>query len=133
MASILIVDDDESQRLLMSALLEEQHTLFFAGDGEAALKIYETERVDLVISDLAMPRLNGLRLIRELAGRRERKPIIAISGAAADQLDLAEDYGARTTLFKPVQKEQLLAAVSEALEEETGKAGPWAGCAIGCG
>ena len=116
MGRILIVDDEESDRHLERSILERAgHTLFFAPDGEAALEAYRTHVVEVVITDLYMPRLNGLRLIRELKAQDPRVAVIAISGIAEDQLDLAEDLGAISTLSKPVAPEDLMAAVDEAL------------------
>jgi len=117
MGRILIVDDEESDRVLERSILERAgHTLFSASDGEAALEAYRTHVIELVITDLYMPRLNGLRLIRQLKAQDPRVAVIAISGIAADQLDLAEDLGAIRTLSKPVDPEALLEAVAAALE-----------------
>lgn len=112
MARILVVDDEELDRVLIRSILEpEGHHLLFAGDGQAAQKTCRETEVDVVITDLAMPRVNGLRLIRELREDHFDMPIIAVSGWAPDQLDLAEDYGANLTLFKPLDGEKLRAAV----------------------
>ena len=102
MATILFVDDDEMERVFAGELLEPRgHELLFAGDGEAALEIFAAEKVDVVVTDLAMPRLNGLRLIRRLRELDGHVPVIAASGVAADQLLLAEDLGAVAILQKP--------------------------------
>jgi len=116
MARILIVDDDEMDRVMERSMLDGLgHTLMFASDGDAALSVYEKEEPDLVITDLAMPELNGLRLIQEIMGLDPDARIIAVSGVSADQLDLAKDMGAIYTLFKPVEYGELLAAVEQAL------------------
>ena len=116
MARILIVDDEEMERVLARAILEGVgHDLLFAADGEAALKICRKEKVELVVTDLAMPDFNGLRFIKELRKEGIRIPVIAISGWAADQLDLAEDYGADVKMFKPTDGPELLEAVHEML------------------
>lgn len=115
MATILIVDDDEMERRLLQAFLEDQHELRFAPNGRVAEDIVQREPIDLVVTDLAMPEVNGLRLIRDLRERGETMPIIAISGVAPEQLDLAQDYGAGIVLFKPVHREQFLEAVDASL------------------
>ncbi len=116
MASILVVDDEEMERVLARTILEEAgHDILFAADGKAALKVCRAENVDLVVTDLAMPDFNGLRFIKELRKAGIRIPVIAISGWAADQLDLAEDYGADIRLFKPTAGPELLEAVHEML------------------
>ena len=126
MARILIVDDEEMERVMERSMLEGLgHTLMFASDGDVALKVYQKEEVDLVITDLAMPELNGLRLIQEIMEFDSDARIIAVSGASADQLDLAEDMGAICTLFKPVDYEEFLAAVTEALKDQDSPKDPW--------
>jgi CheY-like chemotaxis protein len=118
MARILIVDDDESDRLFERAVLQDKgHELWFASDGEVALSSYKNHGIELVITDLHMPKLNGLRLIRALKEWDPDALVIAVSGVSADQLDIAAEYGAVRTLFKPVQPEALLKAVGEVLTE----------------
>lgn len=116
MATILIVDDDEMERRLLESVLEEDHDLRFAANGRVAEEIVSKDSIDLIVTDLAMPEVNGLRLIRELRAQGETIPIIAISGAAPDQLDLAQDYGAGIVLFKPVHRKQFLDAVRHCLD-----------------
>ena len=114
MARILIVDDDESDRLFERAILEDAgHTLFFASDGEAALRAYRQHRIEIVITDLHMPNLNGLQLIRELKEIDPLATIIAVSGVAAGQLQRAQDLGAVKTIKKPVMPSELYAALQE--------------------
>ena len=128
MARILIVDDDEMDRLMERSILDGLgHTLLFASDGDVALSVYQKEDVDLVITDLAMPELNGLRLIQEILEFDPRARIIAVSGHNADQLDLAQSMGAVSTLFKPLEYAELLAAVETALKGlAAGEGDPWA-------
>ena len=65
MANVLIVDDEEMDRLLERTMVEDAgHTPFFANDGEVALKVYEEHDIDVVITDLRMPNVDGLRLIQ---------------------------------------------------------------------
>ena len=117
MAKILIVDDDEMDRVLLQACLEDRHHLMFAPNGQVAERIIRSEPVDVVITDLAMPEINGLRLIRDLRDSGEKLPIIAISGAAPEQLDLAQDYGANVVLYKPIDNDRINDAVSSCLRE----------------
>jgi len=128
MARILVVDDEEMDRVLVRAILESAgHELLFASDGDGALKLLREEQLDLVITDLAMPGFNGLRFIREMREEDFLHPVIAISGWAADQLDLAEDYGANASLFKPLDGRELLKTVDAVLDRPSGEgeADPW--------
>jgi DNA-binding response OmpR family regulator len=117
MARILVVDDEEMDRMLVRAILEAAgHELFYAGEGDSALQLLRDNPVDLVLTDLAMPDFNGLRFIKELREEGFRVPVIAVSGRAVDQLDLAESYGADLTMIKPIDEKHLLLAVNKMLE-----------------
>ena len=116
MALVLIVDDEEMDRVLERTILEKEgHQLLFASDGDTALKLCREEDVELVVTDLAMPDFNGLRFIKELREDGLYMPLIAVSGWAKDQLDLAMEYGADLSLEKPVDADELLKAVEIAL------------------
>ncbi len=115
MANILIVDDEEMDRLLGSRIIEEAgHTPFFAGDGEAALQMYKENDIALVITDLRMPKVDGLSLIRGIISYDPSAIIIAVSGLA-QHLDAAEEAGAAAGLVKPVTPQDLIQTVEEVL------------------
>jgi DNA-binding response OmpR family regulator len=115
-ARILVVDWEEEERVYLWSVLEDAgHEIFFAADGKAALEVWGRKEVDLVITELYLPELNGLRLIKELRARDPEGLIVALSEISADQLDLAADFGACQILFKPVAPESLLAGVNRAL------------------
>jgi CheY-like chemotaxis protein len=117
MARILMVDDEEMDRTLGRAVLEEAgHELLYAPNGNTALRIYQGQSVDLVITDLAMPSLNGLRLIEEIMAHDPAARIIAVTGVSPEQLDRAGALGAAKTMRKPYAPRQLLDAVTEVLE-----------------
>lgn len=117
MARILVVDWDEVERVHYWSVLEEAgHELLFAEDGQTALDIWEKKTPDVVVTELYVLQLNGLRLIKELMERDPNTRIVALSEISADQLDLAEDYGACSILYKPVSDEDLLMGVNKALE-----------------
>ena len=118
MANVLIVDDEEMDRLLERRIVEDAgHTPFFANDGEAALKVYEENKIDVVITDLRMPKVDGLRLIQDLLEKHPNAAIIAVSGAASDQLDMAEEFGALAGIIKPIQPEALMDTLEEVLSK----------------
>ncbi len=116
MARILVVDDDEMERLLGRTILEGVgHELHFAKDGADAMRIFRTEDIDVVVTDLNMPRIDGLRLIREMRDFDDRVPVVVVSGTESEQLELAQELGAVETLFKPVDPQKLIDAVAKAV------------------
>jgi len=123
MARILIVDDDEVTRIILGRILQDVgQEVAFAGDGLSALETLRRQDFDVVVTDLAMPGMNGLRLIRHLRETSGAPPVIAISGQNPEQLLLANDYGAVATLYKPVDRKRLQAAVADAYQARN----PWA-------
>ncbi len=118
-ARILIVDDDEADRIVLGTILERAgHETYFAEDGEEALREYGGHAIEVVITDLHMPRVHGLELITVLRDLYPRPAIVAISGTGSDQLDMAQAVGADATLIKPVDPYELLSAVTKAVAGE---------------
>ena len=117
MANILIVDDLETDRFCEAQIIEDAgHTPFFASDGEAAMTMYQENDIDLVITDLRMPKVDGISLIRGLLADDPAARIIAVS-SLAQHLDKAEEAGAIKGLVKPVDPEDLMETVQEILEK----------------
>jgi CheY-like chemotaxis protein len=117
MARILIVDDEEMERLLGRTALEGAgHQLLFAPNGEVALRTYQNHDIDLVITDLTMPDMNGMLLIEQIMAENNHALIIAVSGVSPEQLELAESIGANRTLQKPYGASELLEAVTQTLD-----------------
>jgi len=118
-AHILIVDDNESDRTILSAILERAgHETSVAADGDEAVSICLGISFEVVITDLQMQAVHGLELITLLRDLSPRPTIIAISGTGSVQLDMAEALGATVTLLKPVDPEELLSAVTDAIDGE---------------
>ncbi len=118
MARILVVEDDISEQVLLQQLLSKAgHTVVIAADGSQALDRIREDKIDAVVTDLRMPVLNGLRLIRELREAGDTIPIVGISGENADQLMLAQDYGANAGLVKPLNRDDLLAVLDRIVRD----------------
>ncbi|MDA0327913.1 MAG: response regulator [Gemmatimonadetes bacterium] len=115
MANVLIVDDDETDRLLMRTILGAAgHDLYFASNGQEALKLYLRHPIDVVVTDIQMPRGDGIELISALVGLDPDASIVAVSGQAPHKLQVAQLAGARLILPKPLTKEGLTDAVAKA-------------------
>lgn len=114
MATILIVDDDETDRVGLAAILEQAgHKVLVARDGNEALETFFAERVHLVVTDMVMPGRDGLGLISALREVDPGAPIIGISGKSPGRLEASKVFGARVVLTKPIDREEFLAAVHE--------------------
>jgi len=113
------MDDDAEIRSIIAAVLGAAgHEIAQAGDGDAGLKLYHPSRIDLVITDIEMPKKDGFDVIMALRGQHTRTPVIAISGGAAPTdpyLEMARLLGVAGTLEKPFRATQLLEAVAQAL------------------
>jgi CheY-like chemotaxis protein len=105
MARILVVYDDEADRILLRTMLaDEGHDVHLAGDGDEALALCRQRPVDVVMTDLQMPGVHGLELISHIRDLSPRPAIVAVSGTGETQLDVAEMIGADHTLAKPVEE-----------------------------
>src|ERR1017187_9927528 len=120
--NILIVDDHLTNLKLLCAQLEsEGHTVFEAHDGVDALALLERQRVDVVISDILMPRMDGYRLCYEIRkhARLRDLPIIIYTATYTSPGDekLALDVGADKYLKKPASVEILVVALHEVIAQ----------------
>ena len=114
--NILIAEDEKDIRNLISLhMKKENHSVFEACDGQEALEIFEKEKIDLMLIDIMMPRVNGISVIQKV---REIStiPIICITaiGSDSDKV-LTLGIGADDYLVKPLSPIELSARVSSHL------------------
>jgi excisionase family DNA binding protein len=115
---VLLVDDDEGVRRLLSSMLESAYDVEIAADGEAAMRLLREPdtRYDLLISDLKMPGMDGLALVREAHRVDSALPAIIITGYSSESSAIeALNIGVTGYLTKPFGAAQVLAAVAKAL------------------
>jgi CheY-like chemotaxis protein len=107
-AKILIVDDDGNLRTLLGlCFLRCGHSIVVAGDGAVGLQCVATHAPDLLVTDVNMPVLDGLELLRQLrADGHADLPVIVLT-ARSDQRDAAIVAGADAFLVKPVPLREL--------------------------
>jgi len=111
--TVLVVEDEPVIRELMSILLEDEgYAVHQAVDGLQALEMLEQHGVDLVLSDVKMPRLDGASLVHRLRSRGDAIPVVLMSAVYAE-VDLP---GVRF-LRRPVNCEHLLTIIAAALRE----------------
>lgn len=119
MPKILVVDDEATIRLLIRASLEGAgHCLLEAADGASALQMARSRRPDLILLDIALPRLSGLEVCRRLKAdpATAATPILVLTGFAQQaERQAAEEVGAQAFIAKPFSPAALLAQVDDAL------------------
>ncbi len=114
MARVLVVDDEEMEQVILEKFLEQEgHEVYFASDGEQAFKAYLKNDIEIVITDLNMPNVDGLEFIEAVLALFPGAVIIAMSGKGPDELESAKSAGARVALSKPVDPWRLLEAILE--------------------
>jgi CheY-like chemotaxis protein len=109
MPTVLVVDDDPDARRIFAGYLRAKGSVVFtAGDGRAAVEKSKTLGPDVVVMDLAMPRVDGFEAIRRLRASSWTRglPVVAVSAVPLTQ-DLAIAAGCDAYLAKPVDPEAL--------------------------
>ncbi len=117
MFSILVVEDDKNLNKMMAIRLrQEQYQVFAAFDGEQALDILEHEHVDLIISDIMMPNIDGYELTRKLRGANYTLPIL-MTTAKSQMEDLEKGFIAGTDdyMIKPINLQEMVLRVKALL------------------
>lgn len=123
--TILLVDDEEFIRDSASETLQDSgFKVITAENGRVAIDLFKKRpnEIDLVITDLMMPEVDGLETIREIKKVRRDVPIIAASGMAIDRSQEAINAGAALFVSKPFTAEKLLAAINGTLPQKASSA-----------
>ena len=118
MHTILVVDDEPNYQIVLSELLrDEGYEVFTADSGTAALPIVRDTDLDLVLSDMKMPGMDGIEFMRKIKEFNKELPVILITAfAEVEKAVEAMHLGAFTYLAKPFSNEQLLASIRKAIE-----------------
>jgi CheY-like chemotaxis protein len=130
MSHILLIDDSERVRETVRIMLESSgFDVSVAIDGVDGVNQFREDRFDIVISDVVMPRKDGLETIREIRDLSPNIPIVAMSGGThlsehgcaqgmtSYALSAAEELGATRTISKPFSREELLNVLRESVME----------------
>jgi two-component system response regulator AtoC len=114
---ILIVDDEDKMRRLLEILLRKKgHDVYQAKNGLQALNLLNQQAIDLIITDLKMPQLDGLGLIKKLYEQSSEIPVIVITAYGTIETAVeAMKYGACDYIVRPFELETVEAAVERTL------------------
>jgi DNA-binding response OmpR family regulator len=119
LASILVVEDDSALRRLVTTVLSRRNfSVAEAADGGQALDVLSTTAFDLVITDILMPEIEGLELVRYVRARHPSAKVMAVSGGGSHLVSytqLAKELGADEVLAKPFTPAELVAVVERLL------------------
>lgn len=120
---LLVVDDDDGIRTLLSDILQEQYDIIVASSGKEALELLKMQIPDLIICDIIMPEMNGFELIEQIKGQEltAHIPIMLLSSdASVDSKIESAHIGADAYLTKPFHEKHLLATVKQLLRNRKG-------------
>jgi CheY-like chemotaxis protein len=119
MATILVVDDSPVMQRLLTLMLERnEHEVIAAGSGREAVSYLESERVDLVITDVKMPDGDGLTLLQQLRAdnRHKELPVVVLTASGEEGIRrLAAQRGANGFLTRPTSSWELKEIVNHCL------------------
>jgi two-component system response regulator TctD len=127
---ILVVEDNvELAQWLGRTLRKEQYTVDCINDGAEADFALQSEKYNLVILDLALPKLNGREVLRRLRARHDATPVLVLTANNTVQSRVSElDRGADDYMAKPFEIEELEARIRMLLRRSSGQANPLICC-----
>jgi PAS domain S-box-containing protein len=112
---VLVVDDNNDMRNYMKSLLEQKFAVMTASDGANALHKIKDQKPDLIVSDIMMPVMDGIQLLREVKANPAiaNIPVILVSARAGEESTIEGfEIGAEDYLVKPFSSKELMARVS---------------------
>ncbi|MBU0675919.1 MAG: sigma-54 dependent transcriptional regulator [Proteobacteria bacterium] len=118
MQTVLIVDDEPNYRLILSELLQDEgYEVFTADCGEKAMETIKETDLDLVITDMRMPGMSGMELLKELKIFNQELPVIMITAFGEVEIAVAAmQAGAYNYLTKPFNNDELLVSIKKAVD-----------------
>ncbi len=129
MKTVLVIDDELTIRKTLVALLKKNYQIYEADSGTSALALAKNQAIDLVITDVMMPQMNGLAVIRALRQlpNHQHTKVICLSGVAKEEAMGVENLSASEMqalkidewLSKPLNPKGLLARVDQLLSEKS--------------
>jgi two-component system response regulator HydG len=131
-ATILVVDDEESNLLVMKKILEQEaYQVVTARLGTTALSLFRRQDFDLVLTDLRMPGVSGLELLRAIRKENSDVPVVMLTayGTVNDAVE-AMKHGAVDFLSKPLRRETILKCVQDTLARAVRSADQRAGAKL---
>ena len=123
--NVLLVEDSPEVSLSVREILSGAgHAVDDANNGKEGLDKLSSGTYDLVVSDIWMPEMDGIALLKEIRGAGNDIPVVVISGGAPNApltytAPLASTFGANAVIYKPFEKEELLKTIDAVLSGDT--------------
>lgn len=117
--SILVVDDNEEVRDLISYhLLNKGYNVLFACNGNDAMEVLKTEKIDLLLSDIRMPECDGLTLMKKVKAAEDINPVcFLMTGLSQIPLEEVKKIGVKKVFHKPINRTELFNIIHDALKD----------------
>jgi len=117
--TLLVVDDDSEQINILIKCLNTYANItqyFEANNGKQALEIIKhQDNIDLVISDIQMPELTGIELLKEIKNIRPQLPVLLVTGNYAYTKEYVKEHGGYDLLYKPYSLNKLVQLIRSAI------------------
>jgi len=119
---ILVIDDQEQARVSTAAVLEAAgHEVILADGGQSGLRELNCSQLDVVITEVLMPEVDGIAVVKAARAKQEDLWIVTTSGggrhlSANAALAIARAFGVDRVLYKPFRREELLAAIARDMQ-----------------
>ena len=129
MAVILFADDDPILREIVADMLRStEHAAIMAEDGQEVLRLLDTIAIDLLVTDMLMPNVDGVEVIMAVREKHPSVKVLAISSGgsvgASYMLHVAKVLGANATMQKPLELASFLSVVEDLLHDPASEAKP---------
>lgn len=121
MAGILIVEDDPDTLEILNVVLTRRFSgipVFMAANGRRGVELFDAEPADVVITDVNMPEMNGVEMVREMRARRPETRFVFITadaGRATLEHSVGDGFQLVHYLAKPISYQELFSAVEQSL------------------
>ena len=120
--NLLLVEDNLELRTYVRSIVEDNYIIHECGDGLAALSLLDTQKIDIIISDIMMPNMDGITMVQELKKQNKNTPIIMLS-AKSNQEDIVAllELGVDDYIVKPFYARELLARLNNQAKNLAGR------------
>jgi len=120
--NILVIDDELGPRESIRMVFKDTHNVFLAEDGFKGIEILKNEKIDVIILDLKMPKINGIETLKKIREIDKDIPVIILTGYGdIDAAKKAIHYGTMEFLSKPFNVEDIIKIANRAIETRKAK------------